>query len=257
MTHSYSKALFVEIVNELLCKRFCKRKRQAQGFYRRWPPLGWRPRSSPELLAFRAAAEFFQALRSEPASLLFPVHPLLATTNRAFGPPSLELLSFGSGRTSYRDGSTDSITQPSAKASSSSFRDNRRGPWSPGSASEKQSRNSRPPGFKTDASPWAQPVQQLVVLHVHGVEVGSPFVGSECGYRQAKEKLFTCDGGDWCWTIHALYFSEATGILDWYHASEHVWATAHSLFVEDAAAIGWADQALALMRDTGGAGLWS
>jgi hypothetical protein len=92
-----------------------------------------------------------------------------------------------------------------------------------------------------------------------GPEFGAALfrLACQCGYRQAKEKLFTCDGGDWCWTIHALYFSEATGILDWYHASEHVWATAHALFAEDAAAISWADQALALMRDEGGAGLMS
>ena len=77
-----------------------------------------------------------------------------------------------------------------------------------------------------------------------------------CGYRQAKEKLFACDGGDWCWSIHAAYFSEATGILDWYHASEHVWETAHALFPQEAAATSWADQALALMRDAGGSGLF-
>ena len=79
----------------------------------------------------------------------------------------------------------------------------------------------------------------------------------ECGYREAREKLFTCDGGDWCWTIHALYFSEATGILDWYHASEHVWKATHGLFAEEAVAKGWADQALALMRDQGGGGLFA
>ena len=36
-------------------------------------------------------------------------------------------MSFGSGRTSYWDGSTDSITQPSAKASRISVADTRRG----------------------------------------------------------------------------------------------------------------------------------
>lgn len=77
----------------------------------------------------------------------------------------------------------------------------------------------------------------------------------ECGYREAGEKLYTCDGGDWCWTIHARYFSEATGILDWYHASEHVWKVAHALFAEGPAATGWADQGLALMRNEGGSGL--
>jgi hypothetical protein len=54
-----------------------------------------------------------------------------------------------------------------------------------------------------------------------------------------------------------LYFSQATGILDWYHASEHVWQTAHKLFADDGAATAWADQALALMRDEGGSGLFA
>ena len=46
---------------------------------------------------------------------------LLTTTNHAFGPPSLNEMSFGSGRTSYRDDSMDSTFQPSAKATSISF----------------------------------------------------------------------------------------------------------------------------------------
>ncbi len=53
---------------------------------------------------------------------------LFTTTNHAFGPPSLNEMSFGSGRTSYRDGSTDSITQPWLKATSISFRLTLRGP---------------------------------------------------------------------------------------------------------------------------------
>lgn len=79
----------------------------------------------------------------------------------------------------------------------------------------------------------------------------------ECGYREAPEKLYACDGGDWCWTIHTSYFAEATGILDWYHASEHVWEAAHEIFAEGSAATSWADQALAAMRDQGGNGLFT
>ncbi len=45
-----------------------------------------------------------------------------------------------------------------------------------------------------------------------------------CGYRQASEKIFAADGGEWCWTIQRQYFGEASGVLDWYHASQHVWA---------------------------------
>lgn len=76
-----------------------------------------------------------------------------------------------------------------------------------------------------------------------------------CGYREAAEKLFASDGGDWCWTIRERYFSQATGILDWYHASEHVWTAARGLSADEDAAKAWAGQALATMRYEGGAGL--
>ena len=56
-------------------------------------------------------------------------HPtLFATPTDALGPPSLNEMSFGSGRTSYRDGTMDSTTQPSANASRISFADTRLGP---------------------------------------------------------------------------------------------------------------------------------
>jgi hypothetical protein len=76
-----------------------------------------------------------------------------------------------------------------------------------------------------------------------------------CGYRQAEEKVFAADGGDWCWSISNRYFADAAGILDWYHASEHVWDCAKALHPQETAAQAWADQALALMRDEGGWGL--
>jgi hypothetical protein len=74
-----------------------------------------------------------------------------------------------------------------------------------------------------------------------------------CGYRQAEEKVFAADGGEWCWTIHQSYFAEAVGVLDWYHASEHVWDCGKILQSENAA--GWVDQALELLREQGGEGL--
>ena len=75
----------------------------------------------------------------------------------------------------------------------------------------------------------------------------------QCGYGQAKEKLFAADGGGWCWDIHARYFSDATGILDWYHVSEHVWAAAK--IVRPELSHGWADEALTFLHDGGGAAL--
>ena len=76
-----------------------------------------------------------------------------ATTNHAFGPPSLKVKSFRSCRTSALVASMDSMLQPWAKAACSSFFDTRLGPCSPGSSSLKHIMNSRPPGFRTVASP--------------------------------------------------------------------------------------------------------
>lgn len=76
-----------------------------------------------------------------------------------------------------------------------------------------------------------------------------------CGYRQAREKIFAADGGDWCWDIHLRYFSDAAGILDWYHVSEHVWNTAHVLHTDTDASKSWAMEALGVMRNSGGTGL--
>jgi len=51
-----------------------------------------------------------------------------------------------------------------------------------------------------------------------------------CGYREADEKIFAADGGDWCWTIHQSYFADAAGILGWDHASEHLGGCSKTLF---------------------------
>lgn len=75
-----------------------------------------------------------------------------------------------------------------------------------------------------------------------------------CGYRQATEKIFAADGGEWCWTIHQQYFADAQGILDWYHANEHVWQTARTLCPENEAAA-WATAAETLLYEHGGTAL--
>lgn len=76
-----------------------------------------------------------------------------------------------------------------------------------------------------------------------------------CGYRQAEEKIFAADGGEWCWSIHQQYFADASGILDWYHANEHVWQTGHALFADREGAKSWAKQAETLLSEEGGAAL--
>lgn len=76
-----------------------------------------------------------------------------------------------------------------------------------------------------------------------------------CGYRQAGEKLFAADGGEWCWTIHQDYFGDAQGVLDWFHANEHLWQTSRALFPDTAAAAAWATTAETLLYEQGGTAL--
>ena len=75
----------------------------------------------------------------------------------------------------------------------------------------------------------------------------------QCDYAQADEKVFAADGGSWCWDIHAHYFSEATGLLDCYHASEHVWDAAKIVAPDSAES--WARTALNELHDGGGQAL--
>lgn len=76
-----------------------------------------------------------------------------------------------------------------------------------------------------------------------------------CGYREAQEKIFAADGADWCWTIREQYFVDAEGILDWYHASEHVWKAARVLGRDPDAVKAWAERALEQLATGGGRGL--
>lgn len=53
------------------------------------------------------------------------------------------------------------------------------------------------------------------------------------GLAQAKRVYVIADGAVWIWKIVEDRFSDAIGGLDFYHASEHLWAIAHDQFGED------------------------
>lgn len=60
------------------------------------------------------------------------------------------------------------------------------------------------------------------------------------------------DGGVWIWNIVADRFAQATGVLDFYHASQHLWAVAHTLHPDDAAAArAWVEPLLHQLRHGG------
>jgi hypothetical protein len=52
----------------------------------------------------------------------------------------------------------------------------------------------------------------------------------ENGLYKADKVILLCDGAPWLSKMKAEYFPNAVQILDWYHAVEHLWQTAHLLF---------------------------
>ncbi|MHC4540131.1 MAG: ISKra4 family transposase [Planctomycetota bacterium] len=64
-----------------------------------------------------------------------------------------------------------------------------------------------------------------------------------CGLRQGDEVVFLGDGAPWIRHEKRRHFGRATFIIDWYHASEHVWDCGKVLFGEGSkAAEKWVKQ---------------
>jgi hypothetical protein len=71
-----------------------------------------------------------------------------------------------------------------------------------------------------------------------------------CGLRGAKELVYLGDGAGWIRTEHHRHFGRATFIIDWYHASEHIWDCGKVLFGEGTeGAKQWVEQRLDWLYD--------
>jgi len=57
-------------------------------------------------------------------------------------------------------------------------------------------------------------------------------VAKENGSYKATQQVLICDGASWLSKMKEEYFPDAIQILDWYHAVDHLWQTAHSLYGE-------------------------
>ncbi len=90
---------------------------------------------------------------------------------------------------------------------------------------------------KKNGDPYAEIQKKKMVSSIaEGVE---PFkkmlyaAAVEKGLNRAKDVVFISDGAIWLGKCKEEYFPNAVQILDWYHAVEHLWETAHCLFGED------------------------
>jgi hypothetical protein len=76
------------------------------------------------------------------------------------------------------------------------------------------------------------------------------------GCERAGELVVLGDGAEWIWKLVREHFSDAVEILDFYHASEHVWAIARAVFGEQEARGGrWAKRHCRRLERQGPGGL--
>lgn len=52
------------------------------------------------------------------------------------------------------------------------------------------------------------------------------------GGEHADELVFVADGAPWIWTLAAHHFPNAIEIIDWYHATQHLWQVAYAWYGE-------------------------
>ena len=50
------------------------------------------------------------------------------------------------------------------------------------------------------------------------------------GVGLAPEVVVLGDGAPWIWELAAMHFPNATHIVDWYHASQHLWEVANAVY---------------------------
>jgi hypothetical protein len=68
------------------------------------------------------------------------------------------------------------------------------------------------------------------------------------GLCQAQVVYVVADGGVWIWNLVEDRLSGSVGVLDFYHASQHLWAVAHELYGQGEEARAWVAPLLHQLR---------
>lgn len=78
----------------------------------------------------------------------------------------------------------------------------------------------------------AHAVRTTYVAHLGGPEALGQLVWSEAHRRRwplARETVALGDGAAWVWNVVKDHFFDSLQVVDWFHATEHLWAAAHLL----------------------------
>ena len=112
------------------------------------------------------------------------------------------------------------------------------------------------PGDGRDPADGGRAPQKLVTTHVataQPVKAFGPLARVEAerrGLRQAREVIALGDGGNWIDPLLGAFFHVLARIVDWFHASEHLWDCARAAYgAGTAEAAQWAQRLEALLWD--------
>jgi len=95
-------------------------------------------------------------------------------------------------------------------------------------ATRGRTRSDLVPGSFVDAASPISYVARRTTAEAFGPYLYA--LAQRCGIAQAREVVVLGDGATWIWRLAAEHFPGAVQIVDLWHAHEHVWKVAHSVF---------------------------
>jgi hypothetical protein len=110
--------------------------------------------------------------------------------------------------------------------------------------------------FRLDARAKTQTGRRALVEKFVEMVRGEPFefgqrlyaLALRHGLAQARRVFVVSDGAAWIWNLAAQRFGPVIGILDFYHASEHLWTLGRELFEDEEKARRWVEPLLHKLR---------
>jgi len=106
------------------------------------------------------------------------------------------------------------------------------------------------PTFDKESQEWVElghAVNNSYVAHLGGPEIFGQLLWSEAqarGWEQHFETQVIGDGAPWIWNLTHQHFFDSVQTVDWYHASQHLYAAAQGCYPDNPAWVQrWYDQA--------------